>query len=190
MCLSEADGGFVEYHDDVELSDATPFDGEGLDLSVIPAAQRELETFPDPVHRQDVAIQGVSALFEHDGRELSCLAKLRRSFCQVAEEPLIGCVESLEDFLSGLRMEQSPRYPFCKRLLHLVHSNVLAVQMVVSLLERQGMIPDKCSLTEHPVKMLRFIVAIELVFVCNHNKTVNLLAIYSFFLILQTKQEK
>ena len=54
-----------------------PLDGEGLDLSGIRTAQRELEAFLDAVYCQDVAIQGIAALFEQDGREILCLAELR-----------------------------------------------------------------------------------------------------------------
>ena len=72
-----------------------PLDGEGLDLSVIRTAQRELEAFLDAVYSQDVAIQGIAALFEQDGREILCLAEFRGTLGQTLEETLVGSIEPL-----------------------------------------------------------------------------------------------
>ena len=66
-----------------------------LDLSGIRTAQRELEAFLDAVYRQDVAIQGIAALLEQDGREILRIAELRGTLGQTLEETPIGCVETL-----------------------------------------------------------------------------------------------
>ena len=51
VCLSDGLRGLIKHHDDEELSEVATLDGEGLNLSVIRTAQRELETFLDVVHR-------------------------------------------------------------------------------------------------------------------------------------------
>ena len=95
MCLSDELRGLVEYHDDEELSEVVPLDGEGLDLPIIRTAQRELEAFLDTVNGQDVSIQGIAALFEYYRGEILGLAKLRWTLGQMLKEPLIGGIEPL-----------------------------------------------------------------------------------------------
>ena len=95
MCLSDGLRGLIEHHDDEELSEVVPFDGEGFDLSIIRTAQREFEAFLDTVNGQDVSVQGISALLEHYRREILGLTELRGTLGQMLEKPLIGGVEPL-----------------------------------------------------------------------------------------------
>lgn len=155
-CLSDGLRGLVEYHDDEELSEVVPLDGEGFHLSGIRTAQRELEAFLDAVYRQDVTIQGIAALLEQDGREILCLAELWWPLGQTAEETLVGCVEPFKDFLSSLTVQKVAMNPLGKVGFHLTDADILVIEAVVTLLKGQSMIPDKTSLTEHPVQVLRF----------------------------------
>ena len=157
VCLSDGLRGLVEHHDDEELSEVVPLDGEGFDLSGIRTAQRELEAFLDTVYGQDVAIQGIAALLKQDGREILCPAELRRTLGQSFEETLVGGIEAFKDFLSSLAMQKVAMNPLSKVGFHLTDADVFMIHAVVSLLQGQCMVPYKAGLTEHLIQVLRSI---------------------------------
>lgn len=73
------------------------------------------------------------------------------------EEPLIGGIEAFKDFLSSLAVQKVTLDPLGKVGLHFTDADIFMIEAVVSLLQSQGMIPDKASLTQHPVQVLRLI---------------------------------
>ena len=66
--------------------------------------------------------------------------------------------------------------PLDKVGLHLTDADIFMIQPVISFLQGQCMIPYKAGLPEHLVEVLRLGSPVEFVFVCNHKKTVILLA--------------
>ena len=52
--------------------------------------------------------------------------------------------------------------------LHFIYRNISTIQRIISLLQRQGMIPHKRSFTEHLIQMFRSFCFIQFIFVCNH----------------------
>ena len=160
VCLSDGLRELVEHHDDVKLSEVVPLDGESLDLSGIRTAQRELEAFLDAVYGQDVAIQGIAALLEDDGRKVLRLAELRRTLGKMPEETLVGGVKTLEYLLRGLRVKKRSLDASRKVCFHALAADILAAHAVVPALKRKGVIPHKTSLPEHRVKMPRAPVAV------------------------------
>ena len=160
VCLSEADRGLVENHDDEIFPKAVALDGECPHLPFVRTAQREFEPLANPVYRQDVVAQGIAALLEYDGGEVACLAELRGTLRQAGEETLVGGVKTLENLLHRLRVKHLPVDTVREVRLHSLAADVPAVQAVVPALKRKGMIPYKRSLSEHRVKMPRAPVAI------------------------------
>ena len=61
-------------------------------------------------------------------------------------------------------------------LLHPGCTNILVIEAIVPFLQGQCMIPYKAGLPEHLIEVLRLGSPVEFVFVCNHKKTVILLA--------------
>ncbi len=75
--------------------------------------------------------------------------------------------------------------------LHFIYRNISTIQRIISLLQRQGMIPHKRSFTEHLIQMFRSFCFIQFIFVCNHillylcTKIAIILHIYKLICICQ-----
>ena len=71
------------------------------------------------------------------------------------EETLVGRIEAVKNFLCGLAMQEVTMNPFGEMGFHLTDADVFVIQAVVPLLQGQSMIPDKTSLSEHLIQVLR-----------------------------------
>ena len=117
---------------------------------------------------EGVSFQGKSSLLVAEGGELLGFLELRWAFCLVFEKPLICTVESLQDFLRGLRMQVCAFDPFREVFLHCHCRNVFTVEFIVSFLQCKCMIPYEASFPKHVVEMFSIFSCVELVLVCNH----------------------
>ena len=85
------------------------------------------------------------------------------------EETHVCFIETFQNLLNRLGMQQATSDVLHKVRFHPSNTNILVVYLVVAFLQGKGMVPYKCSLTKHLIQMFRLISSIQLVFVCNHS---------------------
>ena len=88
-------------------------------------------------------------MLEHKGLKVLMGLELRWSLGFVLKEPLISDIQTLNNLLDALRVEVCALDALGEVLLHCVARDVLAVNGIVPLLQRQCVIPYKTSLSLH-----------------------------------------
>ncbi len=122
----------------------------------------------DAIDDQDIRIELEPALLIDDAGEIPCLAVLRRTTAQMVKEALICNVKAFQYLLGRLAVQEPSSDTLRKMRLHPCAGDILPIQGIVPLLQREGMVPNKASLTQHRVQLRRPLCPIELVCVCHH----------------------
>ena len=80
------------------------FDCQSLNISSVLTAKRELVFLFELVYNELVAIQGIPALLKNDRAEIHRFLELRRTLCQMVEEPHVCNIKTLYYLLYALRV--------------------------------------------------------------------------------------
>jgi len=103
------------------------------------------------IHRDRIAIQFVSRLWEAERGIFDCLSKLWTTLCQSLEETHVCIIHPQHNILTDLRMQTHPKRKsirpsqFQNMFPHLVQRYIFPTQVVVASLQSDEVIPNRGS---------------------------------------------
>lgn len=131
------------------------FECDPFNIALVGTRIGELKPLLDTPNCNGIAIESKATLLENEGHKFSRLLEFRWALRTFLKETLICYVKPFKNLLHCLRMKQMSNDSFLKVLLHQIYRDELTEHPIVSLLQSEGVIPHKASLSKHRVKMPR-----------------------------------